>query len=68
LLKQKKSIGEGYAGEVVLCKRKDDCGPEGKVYAAKKIKGHAHWTIKNEIDTLSITNHKNVVKLYDVFD
>jgi hypothetical protein len=61
-------FGEGYGGQVFLCKRIDDSGPSGKVYCAKVMNGHAYWTIDCEVPSLKITNNNDVVKLYDVFD
>ena len=51
-----------------LCRRLDDSGPQGKIYCCKVMNEHAYWTIDCEVPSLKLTNHKDVIKLHDVFD
>jgi len=68
--KNGKTLGSGSFAVVKLAKKKDD--PNSKNYAMKiidkkLIKGHEKLILR-EISILHKLDHKNIIKLYDVFE
>lgn len=64
-----KAIGEGHFGTVVLAKDRRTREKFAVKFIKKESKEQRSKTlIQRELDILRLVNHKNIVRLYDLFD